>query len=49
MKSLGNVNHSYKNFSYKAADKETYKSFGGNPNDSSYFKLKEWEVWQIEF
>lgn len=46
--STANINTSYFNSNYKNNDKGSWERFCGNPHSSS-FKLREWEVWKVEF
>jgi hypothetical protein len=41
------INTSYVNKNYEDESPEAYEKFCGN--SSSYFKVKEWEVWKLEF
>jgi hypothetical protein len=45
----GFINRSYINNKYKKDDKESSHIFNGNPEGLNTFRVKEWEVWQIEF
>ena len=40
-------NNCYYNEKYKKSDTESYKKFGGGV--TNFFKVKEWEVYQVEF
>jgi hypothetical protein len=43
------INKTYCNENYKAGDGESYMKFTGNPDKSSNYLTKEWEVWGLEF
>ncbi len=46
---IAEIGISYQNHNYKAKSKAGYERFTGNPNNSAYFRVKEWEVWKVEF
>ena len=46
--SYSNVNYCYHNNIYKQGDQKSIERFCGNPNNN-FFKVVEWEVWQVEF
>jgi hypothetical protein len=43
------INKYYENSKYKYENKESFERFNGNPGNSAYFKIVDWEVWQLEF
>ncbi len=40
---------SYHNEKYKLGDKESWKRFHGGSTGDYHFKIKEWEVWKVEW
>ena len=40
-------NNCYVNENYKKSDTESYRKFAGG--DTNFFKVKEWEVYQVDF
>jgi hypothetical protein len=48
-KSSANICWSYHNEKYKYNDKLSLERFHGDTTGSANFKIKEWEVWAVEF
>lgn len=47
--SYANICHNYHNKKYKLGDKASWERFHGGATGSNQFKIRDWEVWKVEW